>query len=106
MNCFNPVPAFYDCIKSKNYNAIPPNYYIMTAAMNFSWVIYALKAESDVLFNVSLKYSLLFASFALLSIYFRREFHKVFYLIAVFVVEYFVLSMLDYKYLGLTCTIV
>ncbi|KAL4479181.1 hypothetical protein ABPG72_009011 [Tetrahymena utriculariae] len=106
INCFNPVPAFYDCIKSKNYNAIPPNYYIMTAAMNFSWVVYGLKTQNEVLSTVSLKYSLLFAVFALLSIYFRKEYKKIFTLVTVFAIEYLILNMLDQKYLGTSCTLV
>ncbi|KAL4432763.1 hypothetical protein ABPG74_011584 [Tetrahymena malaccensis] len=106
INCFNPVPAFYDCIKSKNYNAIPPNYYIMTAAMNFTWLVYGLKTDNEVLSTVSLKYSLLFAAFALLSIYFRKEYMKTLTLVAVFAIEYVILNMLDQQYLGISCTIV
>ncbi|EWS71362.1 sugar efflux transporter for intercellular exchange protein (macronuclear) [Tetrahymena thermophila SB210] len=106
INCFNPVPAFYECIKSKNYNAIPPNYYIMTTAMNFSWVIYGLKTQNEVLSTVSLKYSLLFAAFALLSIYFTKQYKKIITLVAVFAIEYVILNMLEQQYLGISCTIV
>jgi len=74
--------------------------------MNYSWVLYGIDAENEVLRSVSFNYSLIFGIYALGAIFLKREYGKCLFFLASLVVTHVCLSiLLPSEYLGYACTL-